>query len=95
MVDFDYFGTVCRSPVLQFGLRLRDGVPGVVFGVVLLISTVIRDAADDFFWVVSSREGASRRPNPGRIDSAFLARDLSAVVFARVFARPWQDRMRF
>lgn len=60
MVDFDYFGTVCRSPVLQFGLRLRDGVPGVVFRVVLLICTVIRDAADDFFLVVSSREGALR-----------------------------------
>ena len=55
MADFGYFGTLLGCTALQVGLRFRNCVARVVFGVVFIVGAVVGDVPDDFFRIVASR----------------------------------------
>src|SRR5260370_10600468 len=49
------------SPLrVESGSRFFDRVTGVVLRVVLLVGPIVGDSANDFLWIVTSREGALR-----------------------------------
>ncbi len=45
---------------VESGSRFFDRVTGVVLRVVLLVGPIVGDSANDFLWIVTSREGALR-----------------------------------
>ncbi len=45
---------------LQVSLRLLDGLPGAVAGIMFAIDTVVGDSAEDFFGVLAPRQDALR-----------------------------------
>ena len=54
----DVLGLHDARPHLQGGLCFRDGVTGVVFGIVFFAGAIVDNAAHDFFRVVAACKGA-------------------------------------